>query len=320
MKKLLALVILSTGLFASTVVDIYRDKGIRAVKSYILGELQTREFWNKELKDLNLSLGYYENLDSLLLANKQARNLTVYRTTNNSIEFLVKYKDIIVGADGDKYIEGDLKTPLGAYMILRRFVPPDPFYGPLSFVLSYPNIYDRVQGKNGHGIWIHGSPLDGSPRDPMSKGCIVLDNETVMLLDSKIESKSSMVIVSENRIPEVKKSQIVTILSELFRWKESWIKNDIETYMSFYADEFKRYDGMSRSAFYDRKKRIFAREQPKEIIFRDINISPYPQNDGRSLFRVAFYQLFDTSGYSWRGDKVLYVELSDKSFEIITER
>ena len=38
--------------------------------------------------------------------------------------------------------------------------------GQLAFVLSYPNTYDKVQGKNGHGIWIHGSPLDGRQRRP----------------------------------------------------------------------------------------------------------------------------------------------------------
>ena len=117
--------------------------------------------------------------------------------------------------------EGDLKTPLGVYTIRKRFTPQDPFYGPLAFSLSYPNTYDKVRGKDGHGIWIHGSPLDGSDRDPMSKGCIVLDNDTIQLLDKKIEHKNSIILVHENGMEQVQKNEISTILSNLFKWKNA---------------------------------------------------------------------------------------------------
>ena len=196
---------------------MYRDGGIGEVEKYIKEQLQTKEYWKDALKNKDVSYGYYENLNSLLLADKKTKKLTVYSTKNSKLELLSEYENVIVGADGDKKKEGDLKTPLGVYSITKRFTPSDQFYGPLAFSLSYPNTYDKVQGKNGHGIWIHGSPLDGSSRDAKSKGCIVLNNDTIELLDKNIESKNSITIVSEDGVQKIQKSQISTILAELFR-------------------------------------------------------------------------------------------------------
>jgi len=314
------LVLLHTFLFASPVVDIYRDGGIDAVEKYIKEQLQTKEYWKESLKNNDVSYGYYENLNSLLIANKKMKKLTVYSTKNSKLELLSIYDNVIVGASGDKKKEGDLKTPLGVYNITQRFTPPDQFYGPLAFVLSYPNIYDKVQGKNGHGIWIHGSPLDGSQRKPTSKGCIVLDNDTIELLDKNVKSKNSITIVSENGMQKTKKEQISTILAELFRWKNAWKYSDIDTYLSFYSSDFKRYDGLRKKNFSRMKKSIFSRKQKKEIVFKNINIAPYPNEEGKALFKVAFYEIYKSRNYKFRGNKELYVELNNKSFKILSEK
>ncbi len=320
MKKIFILVLLSISISANTLVDMYRDSGLSAVEAYIKEQLQSKNYWDNKLKDYDIRYGYYENLDSLLIANKKEKELRVYRNKNNSFEMLAKYENVIVGADGDKFKEGDLKTPLGVYTLRKRFTPQDPFYGPLAFVLSYPNTYDKVQGKNGHGIWIHGSPLDGSDRDPMSKGCIVLDNDTIELLDEKLNYKNSVIIVSENGMKKVELSEISTILAELFRWKSAWRKSDIDTYLSFYDDDFKRYDGLKKRNFSKMKKTIFARRQKKEIIFKNINISPYPDESGKRLFKVAFYEIYKSKSYKFKGNKELFIELSNDSFKIISEK
>ena len=320
MKKLLILVLMSISVYANSVIDIYRQSGIGAVETYIKEQLQTKIYWDEFLKNSDLRYGYYENLDSLLIANKKAKELTIYQTKNNKLELLAKYEDVIVGADGDKFKEGDLKTPLGVYNLRKRFTPTDQFYGPLAFVLSYPNTYDKVQGKNGHGIWIHGSPLDGSDRDPMSKGCIVLDNDTIELLDKNLKYKNSVIIVSENGMKKVELSEISTILAELFRWKSAWRESDVRTYLSFYDDDFKRYDGLKKRNFARMKKTIFARKQKKEITFKNINISPYPNQSAKRLFKVAFYEIYKSKSYKFKGNKELFIELKGNSFSIISEK
>ncbi|CAI6147276.1 MAG: hypothetical protein SPLUMA1_SPLUMAMAG1_01934 [uncultured Sulfurimonas sp.] len=59
----------------------------------------------------------------------------------------------------DKIREGDLRTPIGVYKLVKKLSKVDSFYGPLAFATSYPNSYDKYLGKNGSGIWIHGLPL-----------------------------------------------------------------------------------------------------------------------------------------------------------------
>ena len=314
------LILLQSFLFANPVVDLYRTEGIKAVQQYIQEQLQSKSYWEEALKNKDVSYGYYENLSSLLVANKKKKKLSVYNVQNGNLELLINYKDVIVGADGDKFKEGDLKTPLGVYEITRKFIPSDQFYGPLAFPLSYPNTYDKVQGKDGHGIWIHGSPLDGSPRDKQSKGCIVLDNSSIELLDKNIKPKKSITIVSEQDIHSVNVSEISTILSEFFQWKMAWQKNNLEKYLSFYSKDFKRFDGMRKRKFTAMKKTIFARNQKKDIVFKNINISPYPNNEGRNLFKIAFYEIYKTKRYKFRGNKELYIELHDANFTILSER
>ena len=311
---------MSINIYANTAVDIYRQSDIDAVEAYIKKQLQTKIYWDEFLRKFDLRYGYYENLDSLLIANKKDKELTIYKTENNQLELLAKYEDVIVGADGDKFKEGDLKTPLGVYNLRKRFTPQDQFYGPLAFALSYPNTYDKVQGKNGHGIWIHGSPLDGSDRDPMSKGCIVLDNDTIELLDKNLKYKNSVIIVSENGIKKVELSEISTILAELFRWKSAWRESDLRTYLSFYDDNFIRYDGLKKRNFARMKKTIFARKQKKEITFKNINISPYPNQSDKRLFKVAFYEIYKSENYKFKGNKELFIELKGNSFSIISEK
>jgi murein L,D-transpeptidase YafK len=56
------------------------------------------------------------------------------------------------------------------------------FYGSGAFPINYPNEWDRIRGRNGYGIWLHGTPRDTYSRPPRaSDGCIVLSNEDLDL-------------------------------------------------------------------------------------------------------------------------------------------
>jgi len=319
-RRLFFLILISMNLFANSVVDIYRNIGINAVESFLDKQLQSKEYWKEYLKDYNVTYGYYEDLDTLMIANKAKKELLVFDVNKNGLDRVDDYKNVIVGANGDKQKEGDLKTPIGVYEITKRFFPEDQFYGPLAFVLSYPNTFDRVRGKDGYGIWIHGSPLDGSPRDSMSKGCIVLDNSRIKKLDKFIKPRKSVILVSESVTPLANKDEVSLILAELFRWRAAWRDNKIEKYLDFYAKNFKRFDKMTKQNFSKMKRRIFARGEDKLIIFKNINISPYPNEIKKKLYKIGFYEIYKTKSYQFRGNKELYVELKDDSFSILSEK
>ena len=51
-------------------------------------------------------------------------------------------------------------------------------YGAGAYPLSYPNEWDKLQGRNGHGIWIHGTPTEMYSRPPRATdGCRALNDD-----------------------------------------------------------------------------------------------------------------------------------------------
>jgi murein L,D-transpeptidase YafK len=88
--------------------------------------------------------------------------------------------DIELGGDpiGPKRMEGDMKTPEGAYMIDRRN-PNSSYY--LSIGISYPNAYDLAYAQAlgvppGGNIFIHGTPREKRRNGDWTAGCIAVTN------------------------------------------------------------------------------------------------------------------------------------------------
>jgi ketosteroid isomerase-like protein len=100
---------------------------------------------------------------------------------------------------GPKQKNGDSKTPHGVYFLTRVFHDKDlsAVYGTMALTTEYPNMLDRVEGRNGHSIWIHGTNKPLKDRD--SNGCIVLENRHIQRLAPLVELRRTPVII-EKRI------------------------------------------------------------------------------------------------------------------------
>lgn len=100
----------------------------------------------------------------------------------------------------DKFKEGDQRTPLGVYYITTRLPGaklPD-FYGPGALPLNYPNEWDKLNGRGGSGIWLHGVPQNNYSRAPLaSDGCVVLSNPDFLALAATVDIAKTPVIISE---------------------------------------------------------------------------------------------------------------------------
>lgn len=155
-------------------------------------ELTKEIFWDNLLKDKDTRFGYTESYNSFLICDKNSSTLAIYKQDENNTFVKEREYNAFTGKiNGDKQKEGDLKTPIGVYHINNRLSKDtklDPFYGPLAFVTSYPNLYDRMRGKNGSGIWVHGLPIN-QERDDFTKGCIAIDNQSIECLDRNIDIK-----------------------------------------------------------------------------------------------------------------------------------
>lgn len=318
-KLLLLSLLLSTSIFANNILTDYRINGIQNVQKHMDNELTKVEYWKEHLKNLNTKFGYIESYSNILTCNKSESTLTLYIKDNNeSYKLQKKYNAYTGKMDGDKIKEGDLKTPVGIYNLTKKISKLDSFYGPLAFVTSYPNTYDKYRGKNGSGIWIHGLPTEEN-RDEYTKGCIAIDNASIECLDKNIDIQKTLLIIKSKKEKEhIKKELLSSLLANLYSWRYSWIYNDIDSYLNYYSSEFVRYDGMNYKRFLKYKKRIFKKSEKKEIIFNNLNIVPYP--DTNDLYKVSFKEQYKSNSFEFTGEKILIVKFDNNKFEIITER
>ncbi|WP_072240145.1 L,D-transpeptidase family protein [Campylobacter coli] len=324
LKKILAFYFICiSALGASDLVKIYLNQGLDAVGVAIEKELTNKDFWLDEIGDRNISLGYYDDDVAIVLTNKTDKILRVYSYSDGKIKQDFEQKAIITGLMGDKQVEGDLKTPVGFYELGRKFNPGDPYYGPFAFATTYPNLLDKVQGKTGGGIWIHGYPLDGTRLDEFkTRGCIALFNENLEEFAKVVQDKKVFAMTEEKEKVRAKKEDIAALLADLFAWKLAWTDSDINTYLNFYDEkQFKRFDKMKFEQFASMKKSIFSRKEDKRIKFSDINISPYPNVENETMYRNSFYEDYYTKNYQFKGDKILYVKIDSKGkMKILAEQ
>ena len=119
----------------------------------------------------------------VLLVDTSRSRLFVYANDRGRPRYVTDFY-ISLGQNGvEKSREGDQKTPLGVYRILSlREKLPD-FYGPGAFPIDYPNDWDKMNGRKGHGIWLHGTPSATYARPPWATdGCVVLTNDDLSKL------------------------------------------------------------------------------------------------------------------------------------------
>lgn len=321
-KSILFILLATVLVNASDSLDNYRVNGIDNIAKIMDEELTKESYWNEYLKDKDTRFGFIEEYSSILTCDKDKSTLALYvKNKENKYEF-VKENNAFTGKNnGDKAQEGDLKTPVGIYRIVEKLSKDtnlDSFYGPLAFVTSYPNIYDRYQGKNGHGIWIHGMPA-GQERDSYTKGCIAIDNDNIECLGKNINYESTLLIIDNKKVQEnPPKEVLASILSELFKWRYAWIYSDTNSYLNFYTSDFVRDDGMSYEEFKNYKTRVFQKDEKKTIVFQNISVVPYPNNE--NVFKITFREQYRSDTFKFSGNKSLMVKLEANKMKIFIEK
>lgn len=308
-------------------VNLYKEGGIKAVELKLKQLIQSSQPQEKPLtqenpfKGRDVRFGYYEDLRYLFIASKDAPTLKLYvLNDNNQWEEKLNADSLVGSKSGHKEKEGDLATPIGVYTLNARLKNLDQYYGPLAFSTNYPNLFDKLQKRTGYGIWIHGMPLNGNREERNTLGCIAIENNLLSFVDSIIDYRDSLLITYENAIQEVNEADLRILLNDLQAWKEAWKNNDVETYLGFYSPNFVRFDGTKYNKFAETKRIIFAKKESKQITFSKINISPYPNDENKNLFRISFFEDYKAPSYKFHGNKELYVELKDSKMRILVER
>lgn len=180
---------------------------------------------------------------AIVVDNKRSR-LYLYQNEHGRPRFVADYYISTGKRGGEKTREGDEKTPVGVYHVtasLPRNKLSD-FYGSGAFPISYPNEWDRRHGRNGHGIWLHGTPSDTYSRAPRaSNGCVVLANTDLDALSKKLQVGLTPVIISE-QIEWLSlddwNAERNALNSEIEHWRSDWESRDTERYLTHYSKKF----------------------------------------------------------------------------------
>ncbi|MFA9274526.1 MAG: L,D-transpeptidase family protein [Candidatus Aquirickettsiella gammari] len=235
---------------------------------------------NKDLIPSALLQMSNEQRYSLIMDAKRAR-LYLYENIGGIPTLLSDYY-VSQGKLGmDKFKEGDQRTPLGVYYITNRLPGaklPD-FYGPGALPLNYPNEWDKLKGRGGSGIWLHGVPSTNYSRAPLaSDGCVVLSNPDFLKISAIVDIAKTPVIISD-RIEFITRANWNTERQNARRLIDSWQQNLISANpsiaLSLYSKNFKNAANEPASIWLAKQTSILAKPG-NSLKLRDVSQFKYP--------------------------------------------
>lgn len=236
-----------------------------------------------------------------LLVDSRHSRLYVFENVDGRPHYLADYY-VSLGKRGvDKAREGDQKTPIGVYHVtanLPRQKLTD-FYGAGAYPINYPNEWDRQRGRNGYGIWVHGTPPDTYSRPPRaSDGCIVLANPDLLSVGRLMQVGMTPVIIAD----EIEWADAGTLEAErssladaLERWRADWQSRDTERYLAHYAVEF-RSGKQDRAAWAAHKRTVNAAKSWIRVALAQVSMLRYPRES--DFVAVSFEQDYRSSNLS----------------------
>ncbi|CAN5904651.1 hypothetical protein BH11PSE12_BH11PSE12_34120 [soil metagenome] len=217
-----------------------------------------------------------------LIVDAKKSRLYVYENKNGQLKFMTDYY-ISQGKLGvNKLKAGDQKTPLGVYYITQRLAGaklPD-FYGAGALPINYPNEWDKINGRSGSGIWLHGTPSDSYSRPPLSSdGCVVLTNSDLNKLFASVEINKTPVVITDH-VEFVNKTQWDAdrnVANKLVdKWRRDVESRDASRMMSNYSPQFKSDHGESLSVWLAKYKQLITGVKDISLKLKDVTFFRYP--------------------------------------------
>jgi L,D-transpeptidase YnhG len=199
---------------------------------------------------------------------------------------------ISVGQLGiEKQQEGDRKTPVGIYYITSRLDTsklPD-LYGTGALPINYPNALDQQRGKTGHGIWLHGTPSNQFVRAPeASDGCIVLANPDLERLMSKVQPRTTPVVIAaelEWVQPQTLQNEREDFEGVLRNWLEAKNRGQLYRLKWFYAERFS-HKGNDLSQWWPQLEREIQTSENRQLTIQTLSMLHW--QDSEETMVVSF--------------------------------
>jgi len=297
------------------------DYGEEAFESFLYEEYNVRLIPHPMLKMST----YYDTY--VLLVDKSLQQVIIYKYDGNYHR--VKTYECTTGSNpGNKQEIGDMKTPEGVYfftairekskLIAQYGRTEAAQFGIRAFDTSYPNEFDRIQGKNGDDIWLHATDKPEKISQPFNtKGCITVSNSDIEEITQFITLNQTPIIIVEQLeyLPEsTLQLEFSNIIEFIDDWRTSWEQRDFNRYETAYSPGFcSNNKNLQKWLFY--KKRKLPRYDWVKISISNIRIFK-----AEEYYYVEYHQIFHTESYKDEGIKQLYVINKDGALKIINEK
>jgi len=257
-----------------------------------------------------------------VVVDTQKARLYLYRNVDGRPRFVADYYISHGKAGTDKVREGDKKTPVGVYHVtasLPRQKLTD-FYGSGAFPISYPNEWDKRQGRNGHGIWLHGTPSNTFSRPPKaSDGCVVLANQDLDALAKNLQIGTTPVIISSSiewLSLDDWQAERTALSRSIDEWHRDWESLDTEKYLHHYSKRFQS-GSQSLEQWSAQKRQVNSGKQWIKV--GTTNISMFRNPGKEEMVVVTFDQDYRSSNLSNVMKKRQYWMKEDGVWKIVYE-
>jgi murein L,D-transpeptidase YafK len=257
-----------------------------------------------------------------IVVDTQKSRLYLYQNDNGRPRFVADYYISHGKLGADKTREGDKKTPVGVYHVTSSLSPQKvgDFYGTGAFPINYPNEWDKRQGRNGHGIWLHGTPSDTFSRPPKaSDGCVVLANTDLDALAKNLQIGLTPVIIS-NSIEWLSfddwQKERGTLNKKIDEWRNDWESRDVGRYLKHYSKNFKTKD-QSLEQFAQQKQQVNSGKEWIKVKLSNVSMFRNPGTEG--LVIVTFEQNYQSNNLNNQMKKRQYWISEDGTWKIIFE-
>jgi murein L,D-transpeptidase YafK len=256
-----------------------------------------------------------------LVVDTSRSTLYVYENVKGEPRYVTDFYVTIGKLGTEKVSTGDQRTPIGVYFIQANLPKKQlsDMYGSGAFPLSYPNEWDRKNGRTGSGIWLHGTSSDTYSRPPRaSNGCVVLGNDDLNKLAPYLQVGITPVIITNKMTWSSKDDQAdrTSLLHEIELWRRDWASMDTNAYLKHYARNFSS-DNTNLEAWSRQKQAVNAGKSWIKVDLGDVSLFTYPEQPGMVV--VNFDQDYSSSNLSNRMKKRQYWIKQNNRWQIIYE-
>lgn len=256
-----------------------------------------------------------------LVVDTSRSTMYVYENVNGEPRYVTDFYVTIGKLGTEKVSSGDQRTPIGVYFI-RASLPKkqlSDIYGSGAFPLSYPNEWDKRNGRTGSGIWLHGTPSNTYSRPPRaSNGCVVLNNDDLNKLAPYLQVGITPVIITNKIAWDSKQDDAdrASLLHEIELWRRDWASLDTNAYLQHYSRNFSSEDANFES-WARQKKSVNAGKSWIKVKLGELSLFTYP--DQPNMVVVDFDQDYSSSNLSNHMKKRQYWIKKDNRWQILYE-